>query len=144
MTVDQKVKVLIGIIRQAANDKVIKNLAHNFGSYQDGMRDIKSVYDFVKTNISYINEPFGQDNFQYPTFTLRTRFGDCEDHTALLASIFKAQGHNVAIKVVKTGKNRYHVYPVVEVNGKWLPVDTTIKEPLGSEVKSRWGKMFLV
>ena len=113
MTIEQKVRVLIDIIRGASVDKVIRDLVFSFG-HPDGFNTVKSVYGFVKNNIDYVEEPFGQDNFQYPTFTLRTRFGDCEDHAALLGSIFKAQGYNVAVKVAKTGQSRYHVYPLVQ------------------------------
>jgi len=85
-----------------------------------------------------------QDNHNFVLADSGAIVHNCEDHTALLGSIFKAQGYNVAVKVAKTGQSRYHVYPLVQVDGRWIPVDTTIKKPLGSEVRSTWTKVYLV
>jgi len=142
--IETKINLLRDMIKKASQDAVINSLARTVIGSPDGLDGIARAYNFVKSKVKFVPEPFGQDNYQWPSYTLRTGFGDCEDHVGLLGSLLKAQGYNVGIKVVPRGGNRYHVYTVVKTPYGWLPLDTTIKEPIGSEVRARWARIYPV
>ena len=141
MTYADKIRLLRETIIKASREPEIMRLALSFSG--SGGDVIGNVYSFVKSNIRYEKEPFGCDNFQYPTYTLRVRFGDCEDHTMLIGSILRANGHMVGFKVAKVSDG-YHVYPVVYRDGRWIALDTTIPEPMGCEVSGEWKKLYIV
>jgi len=142
--IETKINLLRDMIKKASQDAVINSLARTVIGSPGGLDGIVRAYDFVKNKVKFVPEPFGQDNYQYPSYTLRTGFGDCEDHVGLLGSLLKAQGYEVGIKLVPRGGNRYHVYTVVKTPYGWLPLDTTIKSPIGTEVKARWAKIYPV
>ena len=142
--IDEKVNLIRDTIRKAVFDKAINSLAKVVIGSPNGTDGIFKAYDFVKSRVRFEEEPFGQDNYQYPTFTLKTGAGDCEDVTMLLASLLRAQGYQVGIKLAPRGKDRYHIWLVVNTSEGWLPLDTTIPEPAGSEIRAEWTKVYPV
>lgn len=141
--IEKKVNLIKATIKEASLNEEISSLAKETIGSPD-LSGIVKAYDFVKDRVKFEEEPFGEDNYQHPLLTLKLGSGDCEDHTMLLGSLLKAQGYQVGVKFVPRGGNNYHVYPVVETPEGRLPLDTTIKEPIGSEVKARWSKIYPV
>lgn len=135
-TFEEKINLLKELIDRGSKDASIRSLAGSLGG-------ITNTFNFVKSRVIFEEEPFGQDNFQYPTLTLKTGRGDCEDHTGLLGSLLKAQGYDVRVKVIPRGE-RYHIYPLVKSSYGWIPLDTTIDKPMGSEVNGIWQKIYKV
>jgi len=142
--IDEKINTLKDMIKKASQDAVINSLARTVIGSSGWMDGIVRAYNFVKNKVKFVPEPFGQDNYQYPSFTLKTGIGNCEDACGLLASMLKSQGYKVGVKLVPRGGNRYHVYTVVKTPYGWLPLDTTIQSPIGTEVKARWAKIYPV
>jgi len=142
--IDEKINTLKDMIKKASQDAVINSLARTVIGSSGGLDGIVRAYNFVKNKVKFVPEPFGQDNYQYPSYTLKTGIGDCEDSTALLGSLLKSQDYKVGVKLVPRGGNKYHVYTVVKTPYGWLPLDTTIKEPIGSEVRARWARVYPV
>ena len=141
MTYADKIRLLRETIIKASREPEIMRLALSFSG--SGGDVISNVYNFVKSNIRYVKEPFGCDNFQYPTYTLRVGFADCEDVSMLIGSILKAGGYTIGFKVAKVSDG-YHVWPVVYKDGRWIALDTTIKKPMGCEVTGEWKKLYIV
>ena len=142
---DKKIGSIKNTIKRAAINTAITSLVKNIIGSPDGdYNAVEKTYDFVKSNIKFEEEPFGQDNYQYPTHTLQTRTGDCEDHVLLLGSLLIAQGYKVGVKLIPRGGEKYHVYLVVKTNIGWLPLDTTIPQPMGKEVGALWSKIYPV
>ena len=85
------------------------------------------AYYFVRDNIRYRPDPFWKDSWQYPLDTLSSRQGDCEDKATLLCSILLANGYRSYCRIAYVehngGKREYHVYVLVHVLGKWVPLD---------------------
>jgi len=135
-TFGEKINLLRRLIDKGSKDVSIRSLAGSLGG-------ITNTFNFVKSRVAFEEEPVGEDNFQYPTFTLKAGRGDCEDHCGLLGSLLKAQGYDVRLKVIPRGE-RYHVYPLVKSPYGWIPLDTTINKPMGSEVSGIWQKIYPV
>ena len=68
------------------------------------------IQKMVHDGVSYHHSGHGPVS---PSKMLDKLSGDCEDHSALLASLYKAAGFNVTVVRVKTGSG-YHVLPEVE------------------------------
>jgi len=93
--IEIKINLLRDMIKKASQDAVINSLAKTVIGSPDGLDGIARAYNFVKNKVKFVPEPFGQDNYQYPSYTLKTGIGDCEDSCGLLASMLKSQGYQV-------------------------------------------------
>lgn len=114
----------------------------------------EALLRWVQTNIYYINEP--GERLQSPLYTLRKRFGDCDDEVILLCSFFEAC--RLPWKLALAGKHkggrslmRYvegdplphgvewtHIYCLVGdrpfTPTKWTACETTLSVPMGWDV----------
>lgn len=92
-----------------------------------------ALADWVQKNIEYVNE--GTEIFQTPPRTLRVGFGDCDDHTTLLATLLECLGIPAQIVVLWWERGYRHVYPraLVQLGGRrrWVALDTTLSTPVG-------------
>ncbi|RLE42921.1 hypothetical protein DRJ48_02320, partial [Candidatus Woesearchaeota archaeon] len=52
----------------------------------------KALYNFVRDNIEYLNDPLRVEFIQVPELTLATGGGDCDDGAVLLASLLGSIG----------------------------------------------------
>lgn len=82
--------------------------------------EAKKIYNFIKNNIEYKEEPREDQTTKSITAILHDKQGDCK-HTALLAgSIAYQLGYNVIFKFVSyyPGENYGHVYVVINKPGE--------------------------
>ena len=97
---------------------------------KDYRGEITAVYNWVKNNIRYTQDPWDKEMLQWPDYTLKLGQGDCDDHSILMASLLMSVGHECRFAVVQVARdsgNYDHVYAECKVNGDWVPVDTTNK-----------------
>jgi len=62
---------------------------------------------------------------------LKTREGDCTEHTVLALALLRAGGvpcRAAAGVVAVNGTIGYHMWPQVAMNGKWISIDPTLNE----------------
>ena len=125
-----------------------------------------ALLNWVQSQIYYINEP--GERLQDPVYTLKVRYGDCDDMAILLASLYEAcrlpwryvlSGRTPKNKLVRwvegTPKKRAkwsHIYVIVGyppyTPKKWFYAEPTLQRvPLGWDVvgaaKSNGGKVVL-
>lgn len=89
------------------------------------------IYDWVFANIDkvpIISVPSALD-------VLRTKQGDCNEHTVLFTAMSRAVGVpcRIVIGLVYSdsiGGFGYHAWPEVYVEGGWLPMDPTLGQPV--------------
>ena len=101
---------------------------------KDKMGEVSAIHNFVKWNVRYTKDPLGMEYVQTPLILLKAieqdemPMGDCDDMSTLSLSLYRSIGYPVATKVTSySPKKQYsHIYGLVNVNGKWLPSDTTI------------------
>jgi hypothetical protein len=125
-----------------------------------------ALLNWVQSQIYYINEP--GERLQDPVYTLKVRYGDCDDMAILLASLYEAcrlpwryvlSGRSPANKLVRwvegTPKKQAkwsHIYVIVGyppyTPKKWFYAEPTLQRvPLGWDVvgaaKANGGKVVL-
>jgi len=52
----------------------------------------KAIYNFVRDNIEYVNDPVGKEYIEHPLQVLSTRAADCESGSVLLVSMLGSIG----------------------------------------------------
>jgi len=92
MSDPQRIKVLRGIVLEYGRDPRVAEVANRVLTQagvpaRDYKRQAAVLLDWVQRNVAYRNEP--GERLQSPEYTLRQRFGDCDDLAILLASLYE-------------------------------------------------------
>ena len=103
---------------------------------KDHRKEVEALYWEVRKRVRYTWDPTDYDAFQTPRKTLALKAGDCDDFVSLLGALLRSVGHKVRSRIVQTqGESTWnHIYLAVLVNGKWMPLDPTVKNDPGWEV----------
>jgi len=85
----------------------------------DVLKLIKHFYNFIRYSINYVSDPKpinqNHDSVQYPTETIASRSGDCEDLSVLMISLLKSVGIDgsfVQIKNPESGEG--HIFIIFD------------------------------
>jgi len=139
----ETVSLIRGLINQGRKDIGVRRLAESLlsGYPLDRLSQaeiISILFDYVKKNISYLNDPVDVEFIRSAPRLLSEPFGDCDDYTVLLGSLAESVGIPVGIKVIDAeNDNRFHhVYPVALLPGGQLAMDATLPgpKPVGYEI----------
>jgi Transglutaminase-like superfamily len=107
--------------------------------------EVGALFDFVKRNIRYTRDIFRVELLHSARRMLELRAGDCDDMTILLGSMLISTGHPVRLVLAGFRRNKPHVYshiyPEVNVNGRWLAVDATVNKPIGWAPPAIWKRI---
>ena len=143
---DRKVSQLRVLISNAVQSPAIRNLAGRvIGNKINDTDQAVAIYDYVRSNIRYVREPKGQDIFQSAETTLALGAGDCEDEFVLVGALARLAGIPVKAKVISQDSITFtHIYPLLKVNGKWVPMDTTLGGILGREPQYLTGRIYSI
>lgn len=134
------VRHIIELIKRGAKDFCVRQKAIDiFRRYRirpkDYLGEISALFDWVKNNIRYTKDIFKVELLHSARRMLELRAGDCDDMTILLAAMLEATGHKVRLVLVGTNptrKNQFsHIYLETELKGRWIPLDPTMRRPLG-------------
>jgi hypothetical protein len=134
-------------VDQGKKDSRIISLASDIASSvreRDHWGENEAIFNWVKRNIRYVNDPYGVELIQSPIYTVQRRAGDCDDLSIMVNALSASLGYNTAFKTIKADK-RYpnefsHVYSLIEIDGKWITADASQKtKPLGWEPPSHLG-----
>lgn len=99
---------------------------------KDWMREIQSLFDFVKSRIRYVRDIRGVETLHTPDKILENEQGDCDDKSILVASLLEAIGHPTRFVAVGFQPGKYsHVFVETKVNNRWIALETTEPVPLG-------------
>lgn len=108
-----------------SKDPSIVSLAKDIvGNEKDMLQMTKHIYEWVYRNI----EKVSVISLPMATEVLRTRQGDCNEHTTLFTALSRAAGIPSRIAVglaYKDGFFYYHAWPEVYLN-EWVAVDPTL------------------
>jgi len=144
LTLDEKVAYIKAVVENWWNTKLIKNFVEAIITEYKLPKDDKlelalSFAKWIKENIKFVLEPIHfNDRIRTPEATLKFRFGDCTEHSILLACILKFLGIDFNYVLCATNPKEpttiNHIYIEAIINGKKIPLDTTEKfRPLGQE-----------
>lgn len=161
ISIDERLKLIQARVWQGVNDPRIRQLALKITQgcgRDDGPCEAQKVFEAVKAKARYTGDvgPVlnpktgvveGADLYQNPMVTWDFGGGDCDDMTALIASLLAVIGHTVRLRV--SSESRFadwsHVFPVTMLPkdrpAKAVAVDVTLpwaNARAGSE--ARYGK----
>jgi transglutaminase-like putative cysteine protease len=139
---------LIGrIIQDSAKDFYVRQKAIEiFRAYgvrpKDRFGEVFALFDFVKRNIRYTRDIFRVELLHSARRMLELRAGDCDDMTILLGAMLLSTGHPVRLVLAGFKRERphtyTHIYPEVNVRGRWLAIDATVDRPIGWAPPAIW------
>lgn len=92
---------------------------------------------WVRDNIRYLRDPYGQETIAHPEETLfNFGMGDCDDQAVLLAALLTSVGIPTRFKVMGQMPHQYsHVYLQAKPAGEWITMDPIMtQKPIGWEV----------
>jgi hypothetical protein len=111
--------------------EVVRGTPQHGDAYEDA--ELIRVFNFVKGNIEYRQDPRDYDLYASARRTMQMRGGDCDDHVVLVCGMLGHLGFLTGGKVVSPDAANWHIYSVAGVRGKSnptaiIPLDTTQPE----------------
>ncbi len=127
--VRETLKVMRRVARDYRRNPLMIATAQNLlaGVTQKSWNDeIAALHRYVRDGIRYTLDTNEVEVLQTPTRLLRTRQGDCDDKSLLLATLLEAAGHPARFVAVGfDGVNLSHVLVEAKSGENWIPLETT-------------------
>jgi transglutaminase-like putative cysteine protease len=115
---------------------------------KDRLGEACALFRWVQRNVRYTRDIVQLELLHTPRRMLELRAGDCDDMTILLGSMLRSTGHPVRIVLCGFKRDQPHVYshiyPEVQVRGRWIALDATMPHPPGWAPPSVWKRCCLV
>jgi len=143
-------KIIARLIQDGAKDFYVRQKAIEiFRTYgvrpKNRMGEVGALFEFVKRNIRYTRDIFRVELLHSARRMLELQAGDCDDMTILLGAMLLSTGHPVRLVLAGFKPDRPHVYshiyPQVNVGGRWIAVDATVDKPIGWEPPVLWKRI---
>jgi len=119
--------------------RTIRELALQLTSHlpqKDLIGEAKAIHAFVRDSIRYVKDIRGCETIQTPVQTLHLHQGDCDDKSMLVASLAESIGFKTRFIAVGFIPNSFcHVFPQLQIKGKWITLETTEPWPVGRTVR---------
>lgn len=140
-------KMIAQLVCEGGKDFLVRQKAIDiFRRYRipakDRFGEVCAVFDWVRKNIRYTRDILGTELLHTARRMLELRAGDCDDMTILLGAMLRATGHPVRLVLAGFRPSRPHVYthiyPEVNVKGRWIPIDATVRQPMGWAPPALW------
>ena len=144
-------RIIARLIRDGAKDFYVRQKAIAiFRAYnvppKDRMGEVCALFDFVKRNIRYTRDIFRVELLHSARRMLELKAGDCDDMTILLGAMLLSTGHPVRLALAGFRPDMphaySHIYPEVNVRGRWIPLDATMNKPIGWEPPVLWKRIW--
>lgn len=157
--IGQRVKLIQDRVYGSVQDPRVRELAikliKNCKS-RDNACEARAIYDAVFKNVRYIGDvapvkfPDGSvepiDYFQHAWRTWSMGAGDCDDMSALVASLMSVVGIPTRLRVTAPTRTSDwgHIYPIVGFPvispNKWIAADPTLEPPTRFGAEARYGR----
>jgi transglutaminase-like putative cysteine protease len=140
--VTDTLRLMAQVARQYKTNPVIRQTAARIVRGCPGKDDrceIATLQDWVRSNIRYTGDVYEVETLQTPDYTLREKYGDCDDQACLLATMLLAIGIGAAYCALGVGGGPYsHVLAVAILHdNSQYSLETTLSndphtgEPVG-------------
>lgn len=144
-------RMIAKMIREGAKDfyvrqKAIQIFREAGAPPKDRWAEVCALFHWVRNNIRYTRDIFRVELLHTPRRMLELRAGDCDDMTILLGAMLMSTGHPVRLALTGFRLNkphRYtHIFPEVNVCGKWIALDATMNRPVGWAPPALWKRTY--
>ena len=123
------------VIFEVNKDKIWQDTADFSRQYRPTREDLRKLWQFVKSNIRYQEDPDGFQYIRYPSRLVADGVGDCKSFTLFIVSVLQNLGVPYTIRFTRYGKGPVtHVYPVahlpegdVIIDAVWTQFDSEKK-----------------
>lgn len=143
-------RLIADLVEQGARDFYVRQRAIQiFRRYRvpakDRMGEVASLFDWVRRNVRYTRDIYRVELLHTARRMLELRAGDCDDMAILLGAMLMSTGHPVRLALVGFKPDRphsySHIYLEVLLGNRWLPLDATIEQPMGSAPPALWKRI---
>jgi transglutaminase-like putative cysteine protease len=143
-------RLIAKLIRDGATDFYVRQKAIQIFREQairpkDRCGEVRALFDWVQRNVRYTRDIFRVELLHSARRMLELRAGDCDDMTIVLGAMLVSTGHPVRLILAGFRPERphsySHVYPEVNVAGRWVPIDASTNRPLGWEPPALWKRV---
>src|SRR5215471_15054758 len=143
-------RLIAQLVREGAKDFYVRQKAIEiFRAYQirpkDRFGEVCALFDWVRRNIRYTRDIFQVELLHTARRMLDLKAGDCDDMTILLGAMLMSTGHPVRLALVGFRPDRphsySHIYPEVNVRGRWIAIDATAQHPIGWAPPALWTRV---
>lgn len=134
------VELIANLVREGAKDFCVRQTAIEI-LLRNGIRgkdypgEIRALFEWVKRNVRYTRDIHRVELLHTARRMLELRAGDCDDMTILLCAMLKSIGHPVRLALVGFNPKKKqlftHIYLEVFCRGRWIPLDPTVRRPMG-------------
>jgi transglutaminase-like putative cysteine protease len=143
-------RIIGRLIQAGARDfyvrqKAIQILREYGVSARDRYGEVCALFDWVRRHVRYTRDIFRVELLHTARRMLELRAGDCDDMTILLGAMLLSVGHPVRIALtgfrLSKPHSYSHIYPEVNVRGRWIALDATMPRPLGWSPPALWKRI---
>lgn len=143
-------RLIANLIRQGACDfcvrqKAIQIFREAGAPPKDRFAEVCTLFNWVRNNIRYTRDIFRVELLHTARRMLELRAGDCDDMTILLGAMLISTGHPVRLALIGFRPRKpdaySHIYPEVNVKGKWIALDPTMDRPIGWAPPALWKRI---
>lgn len=139
---------MLELIRAAKLQPVIRNLAVLIIAglpHKAYAEQAATVQRWVQSHIQFVRDVRGVETLTPPAYLVRTRAGDCDDQSMLVAALLESIGLPARIVVGGPHPETFlHVWAEVEIAGRWCACETTEPYRFGQRPKFRCYLVFPV
>ena len=143
-------RLMARLIREGAKDFYVRQKAIDIFRERavrpkDRFGEVAALFEWVHANVRYTRDIFRVELLHSARRMLELRAGDCDDMTILLGAMLTATGHPVRLAL--TGFRPHmphsysHVYPEVNVGGRWIAIDASTDRPIGWAPPALWKRV---
>ncbi|SRR6266478_6052923 len=135
--VEQTIRQMRRLIQSGKQDPQIHELAASMvrrvapydGSSSVAISEARAIFDSALRNLRFTRDVHGNETLHAARDIVRLGIADCDDFTILICSLLKTVGADCRIITIATdpGGEFCHVYPEVEINGRWIAMDAARK-----------------
>jgi Transglutaminase-like superfamily len=134
----QTIAAMRGLIDRGKRDPTIHELAARIirgagVAPFDWRGEATAIFAWVRGNIRFTRDVYGDEALHTAPEIVRLGIGDCDDFTVLICSLLETCGHHTRIVTISSNPSDpeafSHVFPEVELEGRWIPVDVGRKSP---------------
>ena len=139
--------LIANLIREGSRDFYVRQRAIRIfreagAPPKDRWAEVCALFHWVRGNVRYTRDIFRTELLHTARRMIELRAGDCDDMTILLGAMLVSTGHPVLIVLTgfrsKRPHSYSHIYPEVNVRGKWIALDATMNRPIGWAPPALW------